>query len=111
MSDVMKFPLAFAESLYRVDPETGAKQLLLTLEYNNAFLYADAKTAVTGGGKVISIYDISDDKAVLLRTIEIEHNIVDRANKVDNAGGWLFLYRFNEQTQRDELIEKVYIGS
>ena len=51
------------------------------------------------------------DKAVLLRTIEIEHNIVDCANKVDNAGDWLFLYRFNEKTQRDELIEKVYIGS
>ena len=110
MSDVMKFPLAFAESLYRVDPETGAKQLLLTLEYNNAFLYADAKTAVTGGGKTISIYDISGEKAVLLRTIEIEHNIVDYANKTDTAGGWLFLYRFNTQTQRDELIEKVYIG-
>ena len=47
----------------------------------------------------------------MLRTIQMEHNIVDRANKVDNAGGWLFLYRFNEQTQRDELIEKVFIGS
>ena len=83
----------------------------MTLEYNNAFLYTDAKTAVTGGGKTISIYDISGDKAVLLRTIEIEHSIVDYSNKTDTAGGWLFLYRFNEQTQRDELIEKVFIGS
>ena len=47
----------------------------------------------------------------MLHTIEIEHNIVDRANKVDTAGDWLFLYRFNEKAQRDELIEKVYIGS
>ncbi len=110
-SNDLKQTRALAESLYRVDPETGEKQLLLTLEYNNAFLYADAKTAVTGGGKTISIYDISGDKAELLRTIEIDHNIVDRANKADTAGGWLLLYRFNEQTQRDELIEKVYIGS
>ena len=110
-SKKLKQTRALAESLYRVNPETGAKQLLLTLEYNNAFLYADAKTAVTGGGKVISIYDITGSKAELLRTMTIEHNIVDRANKVDTAGGWLFLYRFNEQTQRDELIEKVYIGS
>lgn len=110
-SNVLKQTRALAESLYRVDPETGAKQLLLTLEYNNAFLYADVKTAVTGGDKTISIYDISGDKAVLLRTIAIENNIVDYSNKVDTAGGWLFLYRFNEQTQRDELIEKVYIGS
>jgi len=85
--------------------------LLLTLEYNNAFLYADVKTAVTGGDKTISVYDISGDKAILLRTIAIENNIVDYSNKVDTAGGWVFLYRFNEQTQRDELIEKVYIGS
>ena len=102
---------ALAETLYRVNPETGAKQLLLTLEYNNAFLYADAKTAVTGGGKTISIYNISGDTAKLQRTIEIGHNVVDFSNKTDTAGGWLFLYRFNEKTQRDELIEKVYIGS
>lgn len=110
-SNKRKQTRALAESLYRVNPESGEKQLLLTLEYNNAFLYADANTAVTGGFKKISIYDITGDKAMLLRTIEIEHNIVDRANKVDTAGGWLFLYRFNEKTQRDELIEKVYIGT
>jgi len=110
-SNILKQTRALAESLYRVDTETGAKQLLLTLEYNNAFLYADANTAVTGGDKTISIYDISGDKAVLLRTIAIESNIVDYPNIVDTAGGWLFLYRFNEQTQRDELIEKVFIGS
>lgn len=102
---------ALKENLYRFDPETGDISRLLSVGRNNAFLYADAKTAVTGGGKTISIYDISGDKAELLRKIEIEHNIVDRANKADNAGGWMFLYRFNEQTQRDELIEKVYIGS
>jgi len=110
-SNILKQTRALAESLYRIDPETGAKQLLLTLEKENAFLYADAKTAVTGGGKMISFYDISGDKAVLLRTIAIEHNIVGYSNKVDTAGGWLFLYQFNEDTQRDELIEKVYIGS
>ena len=36
-----------------------------------------------------------------------EHEIVDKANKTDCAGGWWFLYRFNEETNRDELIEKV----
>lgn len=102
---------ALEETLYRLDPDTGDIVRLLNIGRNNAFLYADADNAVTGGGKTISIYDISGDKAEMIRTIKIEHNIVDRANKVDTAGGWLFLYRFNEQTQRDELIEKVYIGS
>ena len=32
------------------------------------------------------------------------------ANKADTAGGWLFLYGYNEKTARDELLEKVYIG-
>ena len=109
-SNILKQTRALAESLYRVNPETGAKQLLLTLEYNNAFLYADANTAVTGGDKTISIYDITGDTAILQRTIEIGHNVVDFSNKTNTAGGWLFLYRFNEKTQRDELIEKVYIG-
>ncbi|HWQ96680.1 MAG TPA: hypothetical protein VN538_01110 [Clostridia bacterium] len=102
---------ALQENLYRLDPETGDMVRLLNIGRNNSFLFTDVNTAVTGGGKTISIYDISGDKAVLLRTIQVEHNIVDRANKVDTAGGWLFLYQFNEQTQRDELIEKVYIGS
>ncbi|MPN49570.1 hypothetical protein SDC9_197192 [bioreactor metagenome] len=74
-------------------------------------MFIDDNTVVAASGKEISIYGTSNDKAELLRTIKVSHNIVDRANKVDTAGDWLFLYRFNEQTQRDELIEKVYIGS
>ena len=108
---VLRQNRALQETLFRFDPETGDISRLLFVGHNHAFLYADADTAVTGGGKTISIYDISNDKAELLRTIKVSHNIVDRANKVDTAGDWLFLYRFNEQTQRDELIEKVYIGS
>ena len=108
---VLRQNRALQETLFRFDPETGDISRLLYVGHNHAFLYADANTAVTGGGKAISIYDISNGKAELLRTIRVEHTIVDRANKVDTAGGWLFLYRFNEQTQRDELIEKVYIGS
>ncbi len=102
---------ALAESLYRLDPETCDYVRLLRVGHNNAFLYADAKTAVTGGGKTISIYDISGDKAVLQRRVKIGHNVVNLANKTDTAGDWLFLYQFNKQTQRDELIEKIYIGS
>ncbi len=102
---------ALAETLYRLNPETGDLLRLLRVGRNNAFLYANASIAVTGGGKTISIYDISGDKAELKRTINVTHNIVDSTNKVDTAGGWLFLYRFNEVTQLDELIEKVYIGS
>jgi hypothetical protein len=108
---VLRQNRALQETLFRFDPETGDISRLLFVGHNHAFLYADADTAVTGGGKTISIYDISNDKAELLRTIKVSHNIVDRANKVDTAGDWLFLYRFNEQTQHDELIEKVYIGS
>ena len=84
---------------------------MLALDQGSAFLSIEDGTVTTASKNVISVYDISGDKVVLRRTIEIEHNIVDYANKTDTAGGWLFLYRFNEQTQRDELIEKVYIWS
>lgn len=109
--ELFQIPDQKGENLYRVNPSTGKSTTMLELDPGEAFLYIDDAIVATASNNVISIYDISGDKAVLLRTIEIEHNIVDRANKVDTAGGWLFLYRFNEQTQRDELIEKVYIES
>ena len=106
-----QIPKQKGETLYRIDPSTGESTTMLGLDQGDAFLYIDDVTVATASDNMISIYDISGDKAELLRTIEVEHNIVDRANKVDTAGGWLFLYRFNEQTQRDELIEKIFIGS
>lgn len=107
------YPLnrALSESLYRVFPETKEKQLVLTVGKNQSFLYADRSMAAVAKGKQILIYDISAEKPELIRTIDLNHTIVDRANKVDSAGGWLFLYRFNEKTQRDELIEKVNLNS
>ncbi|OJU10825.1 MAG: hypothetical protein BGN88_02800 [Clostridiales bacterium 43-6] len=108
---LFQIPTKKGENLYRFDPLTGGCSAILKLGDGEAFLFIDDDTVAAASGKEISIYDISNDKAELLRTIKVSHNIVDRANKVDTAGDWLFLYRFNEQTQRDELIEKVYIGS
>jgi len=106
-----KLNRALSESLYRINPDTGEKIQLLTVGRNQSFLYADRSIAAVAKGKQILIYDISAEKPELLRTIDLNHTIVDRANKADTAGGWLFLYRFNEETQRDELIEKVNIGA
>lgn len=107
------YPLnrAISESLYRVFPDSKEKQLVLTVGKNQSFLYADRNIVAVAKGKQILIYDISTDQPELVRTIDLNHQIVDRANKVDSAGGWLFLYQFNLITQRDELIEKVQIGS
>jgi hypothetical protein len=99
------------ESLYRFDLETGQSRRLIKLGVKQAFLSVDDHFAVVAKGKQVLIYNISADRPELIRTIELNHGIVDRANEVDSAGGWLFLYRFNEKTQRDELIEKVQIGS
>ena len=107
---LFQIPKQKGETLYRIDPSTGESTTMLELDQGDAFVSIDDVIVATASDNVISIYDIGGDKAELLRTIQMEHNIVDRANKVDNAGGWLFLYRFNEQTQRDELIEKVFIG-
>ena len=113
-SDIRRFlhiPTKAGETLYRLSPETGERTSLLTLKGDAEFLYINDEVVATAKDRTISIYDITTDTPVLLKTIELEHKIVDRANKVDTAGGWLFLYGFNEKTQRDELLEKVYIGS
>jgi len=75
-----------------------------------AFLYVDNTCAAAASGQTVLVYDISGAAPALTQTIELEHEIVDCANKVDAAGNWLFLYRFNEETGRDELLEKVDIG-
>ena len=98
------------ESLYRFDPETGQSRRLIKLGVKQAFLSVDDHIAVVAKGKQVLIYNISAEKPDLIRTIDLNHQIVDRANEVDSAGGWLFLYQFNLITQRDELIEKVQIG-
>jgi hypothetical protein len=99
------------ESLYRFDLETGQPRRLIKLGVKQAFLSVDDHFAVVAKGKQVLIYNISADRPELIRTIDLKYEIVDCANEVDSAGGWLFLYRFNEKTQRDELIEKVQIGS
>ncbi len=98
------------ESLYRFDPETGQSRRLIKLGVKQAFLSVDDHFAAVAKGKQVLIYDISAEKPKLVRTIDLNHEIVDRANEVDTAGGWLFLYQYNLKTQRDELIEKVNIG-
>ncbi len=99
------------ETLYRYDPETDETDRILRLKNREAFVYADDSKFAVASGKKLMIYTIADSSPQLLRKITLDNKMVDNANKVDSAGGWLFLYRFNEETQRDELIEKVYIGS
>lgn len=99
------------ETLYRVDVASGVKTPLLTIGRNQSFVYASAQLAAAADGKTIRVYDIGTDTPSLIQTIRLRHAIVDSANKVDTAGGWLFLYRFNEETGRNELLEKVYLGA
>jgi hypothetical protein len=107
---LFNIPVVKGSCLYRANPDTGAITKLLSLKRDEAFLYVDSQTAATASGQTISLYDITGESPALIRTVKLQHPIVDAANKVDTAGGWLFLYGFNEQTQRDELLDKVFIG-
>lgn len=107
---LFNIPVVKGSCLYRANPDTGATTKLLSLKRDEAFVYVDGKTAAVASDQTISLYDITSESPALIRTIELQHQIVDSANKVDTAGGWLFLYGFNEQTQRDELLDKVFIG-
>lgn len=107
---IFHIPALKGSCLYRANPDTGAITKLLSLKRDEAFVYVDGKTAAVASDQTISLYDITNESPTLIRTIELQHPIVDASNKVDSAGGWLFLYGFNEQTQRDELLDKVFIG-
>ena len=99
------------ETLYRFHPDSGKMDQVLALKARESFINADHQIVAVASKKAILLYDISGENPRLIRTIALNHTIVDPANKVDTAGGWLFLYHFNAETQRDELIEKVFIGS
>ncbi len=102
--------IVLGEHLYRVDTKTGELTRLLLARRWQEFVYLDQSRAAIASSKTILLYDISGDKPKLIRRIHLSHRIVDAVNKVDTAGGWLFLYGFNEQTERDELLDKVFIG-
>ena len=107
---LFNIPVVKGSCLYRANPDTGATTKLLSLKRDEAFVYVDGKTAAVASGQTISLYDITSESPALIRTIELQHPIIDTANKVDTAGGWLFLYGFNATTQRDELLDKVFFG-
>ena len=98
------------QQLYRADLARGESQLLLRLPRSAAFVYLDETRAIAAKGKKLLFYDLTGEQAEQTGTVELSTRIVDRRNKVECAGGWLFLYRFNDKTMRDELVEKVRIG-
>ena len=98
------------QQLYRADLARGESQLLLRLPRSAAFVHLDETRAIAAKGKKLLFYDLTGEQAEQTGTMELSTCIVDRRNKVECAGGWLFLYRFNDKTMRDELVEKVRIG-
>ena len=98
------------QQLYRADLARGESQLLLRLPRSAAFVYLDETRAIAAKGKKLLFYDLTGEQAEQTGTMELSTRIVDRRNKVECAGGRLFLYRFNDKTMRDELVEKVRIG-
>jgi len=93
--------------LYRIELQSGAKTRMLSTGKKAEFVYLNETYTAVAEDKTLTLYDISGAEAKEVRQIELSHEIADKANKTDCAGGWWFLYRFNEETNRDELIEKV----
>ena len=98
------------QALYGIDVEGKEQKELLRLPQSAAFVYLDETRAIAAKGKKLLFYDLTGEQAEQTGTMELATRIVDRRNKVECAGGWLFLYRFNDKTMRDELVEKVRIG-
>ena len=96
-----------SESLYRLDPETGERERLLKLGYGQSFVFVDEAYAAFAKGNTVHVYDITGKTATKISDCTLLHPIVTDENKVEVAGDWLFLYGFNENTGRDELLEKI----
>ena len=73
-------------------------------------LWLDAEKLVTAQGKTIRILALKDGEYHLNRTLETSQDVVAKINKTDVAGDWLFVYRFSEENNRDELVEKLNIA-
>ena len=96
-----------SESLYRLDSETGERERLLKLGYGQSFVFVDEAYAAFAKGNTVHVYDITGKTATKISDCTLLHPIVTDENKVEVAGDWLFLYGFNENTGRDELLEKI----
>lgn len=110
------------QSVYRLDLGTFACQKLYTCAQSEKFLWIetkeeervlwlDAEKLVTAQGKTLRVWTLENGGYTLNRTLETKENMVANSNKTDVAGDWLFVYRFNEKENRDELVEKINIAA
>ena len=109
-TDGMDCLLTAGRELWRIDLKARTGSLILTLPEEAVYVSLTNSRAIAAKGKKLLFYDLTGEQAEQTGTMELSTRIVDRRNKVECAGGWLFLYRFNDKTMRDELVEKVRIG-
>ena len=109
-TDGMDCLLTAGRELWRIDLKARTDSLILTLPEEAVYVSLTNSRAIAAKGKKLLFYDLTGEQAEQTGTMELATRIVDRRNKVECAGGWLFLYRFNDKTMRDELAEKVRIG-
>ena len=102
--------LTAGRELWRIDLKARTGSLILTLPEEAVYVSLTNSRAIAAKEKKLLFYDLTGEQAEQTGTVELSTRIVDRRNKVECAGGWLFLYRFNDKTMRDELMEKVRIG-
>jgi len=109
------------QSVYEMDLETftykklytcakAEKYFIFTTQEEEQILWLDGEKLVTVRGKDVRIWVLRDGEYQLNRTLETAQKIVVTTNKTDVAGDWLFVYRFNMEKNRDELIEMLNIA-
>jgi hypothetical protein len=84
--------------------------LLFETKGEERVLWLDPEKLVTARGRVIRVWALEDGEYKLDRTAEVKQDVVDPVNETEVAGDWLFVYRFDREENRDELVEKVGIG-
>jgi len=98
------------QAIYSLDLDTLESTVIKECAKNERVLWLDSGKAVTVKDKTVTIWSIQNGQLSENRTIDLKENIVQKEYKTDVAGNWLFVYKFNNDTNRDELAYKLQIG-
>ncbi|NLV59060.1 MAG: hypothetical protein GXY67_09850 [Clostridiales bacterium] len=109
------------QAVYEVDLNTfqykklytcaaGGKLLWFDTAAPETVLCLDGEKLVTARGKQVRVFALEEGEYRLRHTLDVKQDVVHKTGKTDVAGDWLFVYRFNEKENRDELVEKLRIG-
>ena len=101
------------KEIYRIEYESGECKKIAGYRNEDVILHMDKEKVVVAEEDGIHVYQMEEGKEGLeeIGYYEMEQGYRSESGKTDVAGDYLFLYYFNEETNRDELKEKINLST